>query len=271
MLKQRVLTGAGLAFGIAAILLLSGYSWLLKAVAMTVSLAAAYELCRAGGYLRQKAFVFGTMAAAVLFALLGSPKLAGILLLAVLIGAICLMRQIGSRKTVPEWVILLAASASAYFFGLLTQIRAQENGFFLLTTVILIPVITDIGAFFFGKRFGKHKRAPVISPKKTWEGAVGGTASTVALLALAAWILEQTGFVQMNMRYWVNYLLLASCISQMGDLSFSAIKRISGIKDYGTLLPGHGGILDRFDSLLVVIPFTVWITQRFGPLIASAC
>ena len=164
-------------------------------------------------------------------------------------------------------MILLVASFSAYFFGLLTEIRSQPQGFLLLTIAILIPVITDIGAYFFGKRFGKHKLAPVISPKKTWEGSVGGTVSAVMLLTLAAWILEQSGYVLVNMQYWVNYLLIASCISQLGDLSFSAIKRITGIKDYGTLLPGHGGILDRFDSLLVVIPFTVFVIRCFGPLL----
>ena len=266
MLKQRVMTGAGLTCGIIAILLLSEHFWFLKAVSVVLSLMAAYELCRAGGYLKQKAFLFGTMAAAVFFALFGSPKLAGIVLLLILTGAIYLMHQMRNIKTVPEWTILLAASVSAYFFGFLTEIRSQPKGFLLLTAVILIPVITDIGAYFFGKRFGKHKLAPVISPKKTWEGSVGGTVSAVVLLTLAAWILEQSGYVSVNMRYWVNYLLVASCISQLGDLTFSTIKRIVGIKDYGTLLPGHGGVLDRFDSLLVVIPFTVFVNQHFGPL-----
>ena len=267
MLKQRVMTGGGLAFGIVAVLLLSEHYWFLKAVAVILSLMAAYELCRAGEYLQQKAFLFGTMAASIFFALFGSPKLAGIVLSLALMGAIYLMRQMQNVKTAPEWMILLVASVSAYFFGLLTEIRSQPHGFLLLTMAILIPVITDIGAYFFGKRFGKHKLAPVISPKKTWEGSVGGTACTGVLLTLAAWILERSGYVLVNMQYWVNYLLTASCISQLGDLTFSTIKRITGVKDYGTILPGHGGILDRFDSLLVVIPFTVFVSRCFGPLL----
>jgi len=269
MLKQRVMTGAGLTCGIVAVLLLSGHYWFLKAISVMLSLMAAYELCRAVGYLKHKAFLFGTMAAAIFFALFGSPKLAGIVLLLTLTGAIWLMRYIRNMKNVPEWMILLVVCVSAYFFGFLTEIRSQPNGFLLLTAVILIPVITDIGAYFFGKRFGKHKLAPMISPKKTWEGSVGGTCCAVVLLTLAVWVLEQSGYVLVNMRYWVNYLLIASCVSQLGDLSFSTIKRIAGIKDYGTLLPGHGGILDRFDSLLFVIPFTVFVFQVFGPLFVT--
>lgn len=269
MLKQRVMTGAGLTCGIIAVLLLSEHYCYLKAISVILSLMAAYELCRAGGYLKHKAFLFGTMTVAIFFAVFGSPKLAGIVLLLGLMVPIYLMRQMRHMKTVPEWMILLLASVSAYFFGLLTEIRSQSHGFILLTMTILIPVITDIGAYFFGKGFGKHKLAPVISPKKTWEGSVGGTVSAVVLLTLAAWLLEQSGYVSVNMRYWVNYILFASCISQLGDLTFSTVKRIAGIKDYGTILPGHGGILDRFDSLLFVIPFTAFVNQHLDLLLIT--
>lgn len=267
MLKQRIITGTGLTFGIVAILLLSEHIWILKSVSVILSLMAAYELCRAGGYVKNRAFFYGVMAAAVFSAVFGSPKLAGILLVCALVGAVWLMKHTNELERLPEWVILLAAAISAYFFGLLTELRNRSGGFFLLTMVILLPVLTDIGAYCFGKAFGKHQLAPVVSPKKTWEGSVGGTVCAVVILTLAAWCLAQRGLVQLNMRYLANYLLIASCISQLGDLTFSSIKRIVGIKDYGTLLPGHGGILDRFDSLLPVIPFTVFVMQCFGPLL----
>ena len=268
MLKERIITGAGLTCAIAAVLLLSGHSWFLKAVSAMLSIIAAWELCRAGGYLQQKAFLWGTLTAAVFFALLGTAAPAGVVLLLSLTAAVFLICQVQNLKKMPKRIILLTSTASAYFFGLLASLREQDQGFWLLSMVILIPVLTDVGAFLLGTRFGKHKLAPIVSPHKTREGAAGGTACAVILLAAAAWILQNRGCVSVRMSCLTVYLLTASCLSQLGDLTFSAIKRITGIKDYGTLLPGHGGILDRFDSLVFVIPFTVFVTRCFGPLVS---
>ena len=212
--------------------------------------------------------MLGTLAAAVLFALFGTAAPASMVLLLAIAAAVFLMCQVQNLKKMPKGIILLTASASSYFFGLLASLRQQSQGFLLLTMVILIPVLTDVGAFLLGARFGKHKLAPIVSPHKTWEGSVGGTACAVVLLAAAAWILQRCGIVSVRMPYLTVYLLIASCLSQLGDLTFSAIKRIAGIKDYGTLLPGHGGVLDRFDSLVFVVPFTVFVTRCFGPLVS---
>ena len=268
MLKERSITGAGLTCAIAAVLLLSGHIWFLKAVSVILSVMAAWELCRAGGYLQQKAFLWGTLTAAAFFALFGTAAPVGMVLLLALTAAVFLICQVQNLTKLTKAIILLTASASAYFFGLFASLREQAQGFWLLSMVILIPVLTDVGAFSLGTRFGKHKLAPIVSPHKTWEGSVGGTACAVALLAAAAWILRRSGIVSVRMPYLTVYLLIASCLSQLGDLTFSAIKRIAGIKDYGTLLPGHGGILDRFDSLVFVIPFTLFVTRCFGPLVS---
>ena len=266
-MKERILTGAGLTCTIAALLLLSGHLWFLKAVSVILSVLAAWELCRAGGYLQQTAFLLSTLAAAACFACFASAAPVGMVLLAALTAAVFLICRVQNLTKVPKGIILLTASVSAYFFGLLAVLREQPQGFLLLTMVILIPVITDVGAFLLGTRFGKHRLAPVVSPHKTWEGAIGGTACAVVLPAAAAWILQQNGIVSVRMPCLTGYLLITSCLSQLGDLTFSAIKRIAGIKDYGTLLPGHGGILDRFDSLVFAVPFTVLVTRCFGPLV----
>ena len=266
MLKERILTGAGLTCAIAALLLLSGHIWFLKAASVILSVMAAWELCRAGGYLQQKAFLWGTLTATVFFSLFGTSAPVGMVLLLALTSAVFLICQVQNLTKLTKAIILLTASASAYFFGLLVTLREQAQGFWLLSMVILIPVLTDVGAFSLGTRFGKHKLAPIVSPHKTREGAAGGTACAVILLAAAAWILQNRGCVSVRMSCLTVYLLTASCLSQLGDLTFSAIKRIAGIKDYGTLLPGHGGILDRFDSLVFVLAFTMFVIRYFGPL-----
>ena len=166
--KGRIITGAGLTCTIAAVLLLSGHIWFLKAVSAILSVMAAWELCRAGGYLQQKAFLLGTLAAAVFFALFGTAAPVGMVLLLALTAAVFLMCQVQNLTKVPKGIILLTVSASAYFFCFLATLQEQAQGFGLLTMVILIPVVTDVGAFLLGTRFGKHKLAPVVSPHKTW-------------------------------------------------------------------------------------------------------
>ena len=131
--------------------------------------------------------------------------------------------------------------------------------FTLLVYLALIVSFTDIFAFFFGIRFGKHKLAPTISPKKSWEGSFFGTllgsATGITLVLLAnVPILDDISIVQL-----VILSILVSIFGQIGDLFASKIKRSVGVKDFGSLFPGHGGILDRFDSLLMAGLVLIWV------------
>ena len=123
--------------------------------------------------------------------------------------------------------------------------------------VILIPFIvafgSDAGAYFTGFFFGKHKMAPVLSQHKTIEGALGGIAAAIVCMVLYGLIMSLLKF-RVNYLYAALYGLFGSLAGIFGDLCFSVIKRQTGIKDYGNLLPGHGGILDRFDSMMMVGP-----------------
>lgn len=127
----------------------------------------------------------------------------------------------------------------------------------LLILCFLISWMTDIGAYFSGRMFGKHKLAPVISPKKTVEGAIGGFVFCMAMVSGIAYLL--TGPLDIlsfdvNWHYLLIVTAMGSIISMVGDLSFSVIKRAFNIKDFGKIMPGHGGVLDRFDSTLFVSP-----------------
>jgi len=119
--------------------------------------------------------------------------------------------------------------------------------------IVLAAFGTDIFAYFTGKVFGRHKLCPSISPKKTVEGSVGGIIGSVILCGIFGWFLIPGGFV--------NCIIIGvagSIISQVGDLSASVMKRKIGIKDWGTLIPGHGGVLDRIDSMLFTAPLVFY-------------
>jgi phosphatidate cytidylyltransferase len=126
-----------------------------------------------------------------------------------------------------------------------------EQGSWILMYVLTLVWVADIGAYFSGRFFGKHKLAPGISPGKTWEGVVGGLVLNIAWISLV-FVLAQ-GW---NMQYAPFLLLglLTSAISVVGDLSESVLKREAGMKDSGSLLPGHGGVLDRIDSVIAATP-----------------
>lgn len=164
--------------------------------------------------------------------------------------------MISNMKLPFDKVIVCGAAGLLIPFLLtaLVRMRAVANGEFYIMIPLIVAFISDSGAYFAGRFFGSHKLAPTISPKKTVEGLVGGILTAVLFMLLYCLIL------QLAFGFWVNYLaallygVAGSVAGAFGDLCFSAVKRQTGIKDYGNLLPGHGGILDRFDSMVIVAP-----------------
>lgn len=131
--------------------------------------------------------------------------------------------------------------------------HAEEKRWAFLLLPFVVAFSSDSGAYFAGSFLGRHKLTPHLSPKKTVEGSIGGFVSTVALLMIYGAVLKKLGF-EVSFVLLAAYGLLGSLVCQLGDLAFSAVKREFGIKDYGNLLPGHGGALDRFDSMVFVAP-----------------
>ena len=140
-------------------------------------------------------------------------------------------------------------------FHSLIAVRGTQDGLALLGYILVVIWATDIGAYQFGRSFGKHKLWPVISPNKTWEGSIGGTLSALVCAAIYLHFFP-VGYAHFT--YMILITLVFSISGQLGDLVESGYKRYYGVKDSGKILPGHGGILDRFDSLLFVLPMLHW-------------
>ena len=149
-------------------------------------------------------------------------------------------------ETVP--VVLLGAGIMPILISAIVRLGLREHG----SVYVLLPFVAafscDSGAYFVGCAVGKHKLAPHLSPNKTVEGSLGGFLAAIVLMLVYGLVLKAAKF-EINFAVMAVYGFLGGLACQLGDLSFSAVKRLCGVKDYGNLIPGHGGMLDRFDSM----------------------
>ena len=145
------------------------------------------------------------------------------------------------------------------------QIRLMDNGLWIVWLVFIGSWISDTADYCVGMLIGKHKLAPVVSPKKSIEGSVGGIIGSALVGAIYALAIQSK--LKMDFNPILAFAIIgaaSSVISQIGDLAASAIKRKHDFKDYGTLIPGHGGILDRFDSVLFTAPIVYYLAVFFA-------
>ncbi len=136
----------------------------------------------------------------------------------------------------------------------LARIRLLDDGQYYIIIPFVIAFLSDSGAYFAGLLLGKHKLAPTISPHKTVEGLIGGVLAAVLGMVGYAVVVQLVFRVRVRYAWGGLYGVIGALGGVFGDLSMSVIKRETGIKDYGTIIPGHGGVLDRFDSMLVIAP-----------------
>ena len=141
-----------------------------------------------------------------------------------------------------------------YLMSSVVRILSSNTGRYVILIPFVIACCCDAGAYFIGIRFGKHKLAPVVSPNKTIEGALGGMAAGILAMLLYTFILDVPLRFDVSYGAAILYGILGCLVGELGDLCFSVIKRQTGIYDYGNMIPGHGGVLDRFDSILAVAP-----------------
>ncbi|MBE6737167.1 MAG: phosphatidate cytidylyltransferase [Ruminococcus sp.] len=155
-------------------------------------------------------------------------------------------------------------------FALLSRLVITSGGWhsFFFVISVVGPWCADSAAYFAGSFLGKRKLCPTISPNKTVEGAMGGIVGSVVGVMLAGIIFRFIVYSSITINFWALLVIGVFCsvVSIIGDLIFSVIKRDCGIKDYGSLMPGHGGLLDRIDSVLFCVPFVYFISETWGLL-----
>lgn len=265
MLKQRLLTSV-IGIPIVAVAIWFGAPWFTIVVAICAVLGA-YEFFKmvmpdakmsflpvfgiiwsllfvAGPQLNYPYFTQGLLASAVMFPLIG----------------IVLSRKREGAVTAWAWTIV-GILYIGWLLSHLVGIRNLEDGRGWMFVALLSTFACDSAAFFTGRAIGKHRMAPTISPKKTWEGAVAGFAGAVIASLLLGWLLGiPAGYWQL-----AGAGVLIGFFGQLGDLAESLLKRSTGVKDSSQLLPGHGGMLDRLDSIafvgVVIYYYLVWVVQ----------
>ncbi|MCC9136615.1 phosphatidate cytidylyltransferase [Pontibacter silvestris] len=265
-LQQRVIVGVlGVTVFIGAICF-SEWTYFLLFLGLTLlGIAEFYRLMEVQGILpnKQAGLVVGALFFIAVFLIEKEMLAMEVLFLIVPLCFLVFILELYRKKPLPFTNIAFTLMGVAYVAGpfgllhLLGYLKGEYSWQPILGVMLLIWA-ADTGAYIFGKNFGKHKLLERVSPGKTWEGWAGGTALAVVVGYVLALF-----FTDLALYQWIGVAVLIAVFGVLGDLVESLLKRSLGVKDSGTLLPGHGGILDRFDSLLMAVPFIVAFLKVF--------
>lgn len=252
-MKTRVLSGLIMA-PLLAILYFGGY--ILFAACFLIGIMAVREFYNGFHAMDIKPnYGIAVIAAIALYAIdifTDDPQWYMLWFFAVVLASLLYLFNIEHRKLEDAMATITGIVYVVFFSFHVTLVEQTEHGI-LIWLVVLTAFGTDIMAYFSGFLFGKHKLCPKISPKKTIEGSIGGTLGSVILSGLFGYFFAPEVLV-----HCLIIGVLGGIVSQFGDLTASIFKRKMGIKDYGSLIPGHGGILDRFDSVLFTGPMVYY-------------
>ena len=267
MLKQRVITALVIAPIVLALVFFTP-DWLFAGAMLLMALAGAWEWSALTGYpdrISRLAMValFALLSVAGWFLQRSFPYPQGLMLYCVLALAwwsFSLVWIAGLRNEFPRAVKILCGVLTLLpSLAAVVGVRAVSPWYLLI--LLLLTTSADIGAYFAGRAFGRHKLAPLVSPGKTWEGVVGGVVAVVLVAAVAShWLAVAPA-------PFILICIGAALLSVVGDLSESLFKRQVGLKDSGTLFPGHGGVLDRVDSLTAAAPL-FWLGMHWLGLLS---
>ena len=253
-MKTRIISGViGAVLAVIVLFFLPAYA--LNVAAAALAVIAVLEMLNTTGLMKHKGVlsVCAVYAAAVLLYAVPMAVLKPATVL--LVAALCIFQVVQHEKLQIEKVAyaFFTTVFITFSFAALASLRQMEHGLLYVLLTMVIPWMSDTGAYFTGTFCGKHKLCPKVSPKKTVEGLIGGVVISVGCTVLTAWLYQRFAMPSELTVVWLRLVLVAvvlAPLSVFGDLFASIIKRQTGIKDYGNLMPGHGGVMDRFDSVL---------------------
>lgn len=280
-MKQRIVTGIIFTVLVAAFIIPAYFcpffAWIFSLIVGIFASVEIYKALNCGGYKcsATSLFIGGIIACIPIgiccFAVNNYLYAISLYLLCELIYCmiVAVMPAIINRNNNPLEDGIATAASVIYvtfpLFCLTTTVMFVQNGWYYMLVALLAPWVSDVFAYFTGVLFGKHKVVPHISPKKTWEGCIGGAIwCAVTVMLYFDFIVYEIDSIHMNKIIFSILMfilgLLISVMSQIGDWFASVIKRRVGIKDYGKIFPGHGGMLDRFDSAFFTLPIGLLIS-----------
>lgn len=285
-MKTRVISGL-----VIAVLLVAAYCLMFTPVIdllfAVLAGAACYEITKVAGVKNQALKGVGVAFATLLplgIVYIKNLQLLEVLVVLYVILLVVLTVANFSRTTItfPELAVTVYGSliipAAFASIGLISDMYLRYPDFInkadcrlLLWITVATALLTDVFAYFVGVKFGKHKMTPNLSPKKSWEGAIGGVVCTLIFMLFSLLLFEKVLAKQsffLPVWFYCITVVFISITSMFGDLMASLIKRYYGVKDYSNLIPGHGGIMDRFDSVLLASPTMFALITIYGMVVA---
>ncbi len=273
-MKTRVISGIIIGIVLAGVLIPGGY--ILLAALFIVSLIGYYELVRATGVHKEgektnALEVCGFISIVVHYVQMTITRdyryFIFSLMFSFFLISVCYVLsfpKFNASQTISAFFCFIYAPVNMSFIYLL---RERPLGIYF-AWIPFIAWVCDTCAYFAGRALGKHKLVPILSPKKTVEGAIGGVIGAVAVGAIFGYLLYRNETHDVSVIIVLIVItFVGSIISQLGDLLASGIKRDHNIKDYGNIIPGHGGIMDRFDSVIFVTPCIYFLAAVLAPLL----
>lgn len=270
-MKTRIISGTVIGAIIVAIMALGWYFSITYSIVMSILGAVCIvELFQSTGFVKSTPLIIAGSAFAII-----SPFVHQYALdfdysycIYIFIAAVVIISLFDNKRIYPttmSYAIAVPIMVACCTRSIVLMAAEQLTGIFHLALLICYTVLADVGAYFIGSYFGKHKMSPTISPKKTYEGLLGGmVVSIIAVLAVCLLFKTAFGYPSLKVVLTVLTTPIFVLFGVVGDLAASYIKRNAAIKDFGDTIPGHGGIVDRIDSMLIVAPVFYVFNEIFN-------